>query len=124
MICAAPLTRNKNQNGGSYNYNESEILEFSQIHSWMISGIGIMPALSTTDPTLGLDNWKSKYSHDDEIVQPGYHRVYLRDPKTWVEFTATERVCFYRFRYTQDMSARLIVNLGGYRSIVPWRMQT
>ena len=114
MICAAPLTRNKNQNGGSYNYNENEILEFSQIHSWMISGIGIMPALSTTDPTLGLDNWKSKYSHDDEIVQPGYHRVYLRDPKTWVEFTATERVCFYRFRYTQDMSARLIVNLGGY----------
>lgn len=114
MICAAPLTRNKNQNGGSYNYNENEILEFSQIHSWMISGIGIMPALFSTDPTAGIQSWKSKFSHDDEIVQPGYHRVYLRDPKTWVEFTATDRVSFYRFRYPQDMSAKLIVNLGGY----------
>ncbi|MDQ2864300.1 MAG: glycoside hydrolase family 92 protein, partial [Bacteroidota bacterium] len=38
MVGAAPLTRNKNQNGGGYNYNENEILEFSQIHNWMMSG--------------------------------------------------------------------------------------
>lgn len=116
MIGAAPLTRNKNQNGGGYNYNENEILQFSQIHTWMISGIGIMPASATTDPTLGVDNWKSTFSHDDEIVQPGYQRVYLRKPKTWVEFTATERVSFYRFTYITDTVSRLIINLGGHIS--------
>lgn len=116
MAGAAPLTRNKNQNGGGYNYNDDEILEFSQIHTWMISGIGIMPAVAATDPTLGTDGWKSKFSHDDEIVQPGYQRVYLRKPKTWVELTATERVSFYRFTYTSDTITRLIVNLGGYIS--------
>ncbi|MEO8415412.1 MAG: GH92 family glycosyl hydrolase [Ginsengibacter sp.] len=116
MVGAAPLTRNKNQNGGGYNYNENEILEFSQIHNWMMSGIGIMPALATTDPIHGTDSWKSKFSHDDEIVQPGYQRVYLRDPKTWVELTATERVSFYRFTYPTDMTTRLIINLGGYIS--------
>ncbi len=116
MIGAAPLTRNKNQNGGGYNYNENEILEFSQIHNWMMSGIGIMPALASTDPTLGTGGWKSKFSHDDEIVQPGYQRVYLRDPETWVELTATERVSFYRFSYITDTDTRLLINLGGYMS--------
>ena len=114
MVGAAPHTRNKNQNGGGYNYNENEILGFGQIHCWMLSGIEVMPALSTVDPTLGENGWKSKFSHDDEIVQPGYQRVYLRDPKTWVELTSTERVSLYRFKYPQEMSASILVNLGGY----------
>ena len=116
MVGAAPLTRNKNQNGGGYNYNENEILEFSQIHNWMMSGIGIMPALASVDPTKGVEAWKSTFSHDDEIVQPGYQRVYLRDPKTWVELTATERVAFYRFTYITETHTRLLINLGGYIS--------
>src|SRR5690606_6484757 len=44
MVGAAPLTRNKNQNGGGYNYNEDEILGFEQIHSWMLGGLEVMPA--------------------------------------------------------------------------------
>ena len=35
MASSAPMTRNKNQNGGGYNYNEKEILGFEQIHSWI-----------------------------------------------------------------------------------------
>ena len=116
MVGAAPLTRNKNQNGGGYNYNETDILGFENIHAWMLSGIEIMPAKHTVDPTGGQQAWKSEFSHDDEIVQPGYQRVYLKQPKTWVELTATERVSFYRFSYTQDMPAQILVNLGGYTS--------
>ncbi|ACU02983.1 GH92 family glycosyl hydrolase [Pedobacter heparinus] len=114
MVGAAPHTRNKNQNGGGYNYNENEILGFGQIHTWMISGIEVMPASEAVDPRGGEQTWKSEFSHDDEIVQPGYQRVYLRTPKTWVELTSTERVSFYRFKYTQDMQAQVLVNLGGY----------
>ena len=114
MVGTAPLTRNKNQNGGGYNYNETEILGFPQIHTWMISGIEIMPAPATVDPTKGEQEWKSKFSHDEEIAQPGYQRVYLQDHHTWVELTATDRVTFHRFRFTKNMKARILTNLGGY----------
>lgn len=114
MVGAAPHTRNKNQNGGGYNYNEKEVLGFGNIHSWMMSGIEIMPANQTVNPTGGEYAWKSEFSHNDEIVQPGYQRLYLKQPKTWVELTATERVSFYRFRYTRDMPTQILVNLGGY----------
>jgi predicted alpha-1,2-mannosidase len=114
MVGAAPHTRNKNQNGGGYNYNEKEVLGFGNIHAWMMSGIEVMPANNSVNPTRGENGWKSEFTHDDEIVQPGYQRLYLKQPRTWVELTATERVSFYRFRYTQDVATQIIVNLGGY----------
>ncbi|RYD91168.1 MAG: glycoside hydrolase family 92 protein, partial [Sphingobacteriales bacterium] len=113
LASAAPYTRNKNQNGGAYNYNEDEILAFNQIHDWMITGIDIMPAEASVDPSLGVSAWKSTYSHDDEIVQPGYQRVFLRKPKTWVEFTSTDRVVFYKFTYTTNMEAQILTILNG-----------
>lgn len=114
MVGSAPHTRNKNQNGGGYNYNEDEILGFGQIHEWMMSGIEVMPARGDIDPSKGEQGWKSKFAHVDEIVQPGYHRVYLSDHHTWVEQTATERVSFYKFRFTKNMEAQILTNLGGY----------
>ncbi len=116
MVSAAPHTRNKNQNGGGYNYNESHILGFGQIHCWMLSGLEVMPAPAAVDASGGEAAWKSRFTHDDEVVQPGYHRVYLRDHHTWTELTTTDRVSFYRFRYTKDMPAQIITNLGGYLS--------
>jgi predicted alpha-1,2-mannosidase len=114
MVGAAPHTRKKNQNGGGYNYNENEILGFGQIHNWMMSGIEIMPANSSVNPTGGEDAGKSIFSHDEELVQPGYQRVYLRDPKTWVQLTSTERISFYRFTYSEDKLTQILINLGGY----------
>lgn len=114
MVGAAPHTRNKNQNGGGYNYNESHILGFGQVHCWMLSGIEIMPAAATVDPTRGESAWKSRFSHQEEIVQPGYQRIFLQDPKTWVELTATDRVSFYKFTFAEDMKTQLLTNLGGF----------
>ncbi len=114
MISAAPMTRNKNQMGGGYNYNATEILGFPQVHGWMLSGIDLMPTTGKVDPSKGKQKWKSKFSHDDEIVQPGYHKVFLEDYKIWVEQTTTDRVSFYRFKYTEDVVSNILVNLGGY----------
>ncbi|KAA6348207.1 hypothetical protein EZS27_004346 [termite gut metagenome] len=116
MISAAPLTRNKNQWGGGYNYNSTEVLGFPQVHGWMLSGITLMPTTGGIDPTLGEQSWKSQFSHDDEIVQPGYHRLFLQDYGIWVEQTATDRVSFYRMRYTKDGVSDILLNLGGYVS--------
>lgn len=114
MIGAAPLTRNKNQYGGGYNYNSLEVLGFPQIHCWMLSGITLMPTTGYIDPSEGEQKWKSRFSHDDEIVQPGYHRIYLKDYNVWVELTATDRVSFYRLTYTKDAVSNILLNLGGY----------
>lgn len=114
MISAAPMTRNKNQYGGGYNYNSLEILGFPQVHGWMLSGVTLMPTTGLVNPVLGEQAWKSGFSHDEEIVQPGYHRLFLRDYNIWVEQTATERVSLYRLRYTKDAVSRILLNLGGY----------
>ena len=116
MISAAPLTRNKNQMGGGYNYNSTEILGFPQIHEWMLSGLEFMPTTGDINPSLWHEGWKSEFSHNSEIVQPGYQRVFLDKYKIWVEQTCTERTSFYRMRFTEDAAANILLNLGGYIS--------
>ena len=114
MISSAPLTRNINQGGGGYNYNSTKVLGFPQIHNWMISGLSLLPVKDEVDVCRGDKVWRSSFSHDDEIVQPGYHRLFLDTYKIWVEQTVTDRVGLYRFTYTQDGLAKVLVNLGGH----------
>lgn len=118
MISAAPMTRNKNQYGGGYNYNSTEVLGFPQIHDWMLSGITLMPVVGAVDPTRGEQGWKSSFLHQGEIVRPGYQRMYLERYKMWVEQTVGDRVSFYRYQYAgQDtVPMSLLLNLGGYVS--------
>lgn len=116
MIGAAPLTRNKNQGGGGYNYNDRHILGFPQIHAWMLSGLTFMPATAGVDISGGENTWKSEFRHAGEVASPAYHRVYLEDYGVWVEQTATQRTSMYRIKYTRDTEAALMFNLGGYVS--------
>ena len=113
MVGAAPMTVNANNCGGGYAHYSKEVLGFPQIHAWTISGLNLMPTVGEVDPTKGEAEWKSPFRHDDEIVQPGYHRMYLSKSKVWVEQTATERVSFYRFKWTDDLDARLLLSLSG-----------
>ena len=114
MIGAAPLTRNRNQYGGGYNYNSTEVLGFPQIHNWVLAGLTLMPTTGNVDPTLGEGHWKSHFRHEGEIAQPGYHRLSLEDYGIWVEQTATDRTGFYRLTFTRDAEAGILLNLGGY----------
>lgn len=113
LTSAAPMTKNWNNGGGGYAYFSDEILGFPQIHAWTLSGLNLMPTVESVDPTLGESEWKSKFKHDDEIVQPGYHRVFLPKSKVWVEQTATNRVSFYRFRWTENTNAQILLSLNG-----------
>lgn len=116
MMSAAPLTRNINQGGGGYSYNSTRVLGFPQLHDWMVSGLNVMPVCGQVDTGQGKDGWSSSFSHDGEIVQPGYHRLFLDRYKIWVEQTVTERVGFYRLTYTQDVLAKVLLDLGGHLS--------
>lgn len=59
-----------------------------------------------------MEGWKSPFKHESEIIQPGYHRLYLDRYHTWVEYTATDRVAFYRLNYTKGDTAKLLVDVG------------
>ena len=71
MVCASAYTRNKNQGGGGYNYNSTEILGFANIHAWIMSGINIMPTTGEVNPNLGEKGWKSSFSHKTETKREG-----------------------------------------------------
>ena len=116
MISAAPLTRNKNQGGGGYNYNATEVLGFPQVHAWMLAGLDLMPTTGRVDIEGGEQAWKSPFSHAGEVVQPAYHRLFLERYKMWVEQTNTERASLYRLTFTEADSAHILLNLGGYIS--------
>ena len=114
MVCASAYTRNKNQGGGGYNYNSTEILGFANIHAWIMSGINIMPTTGELNANLGEKGWKSGFSHETEIMEPGYHRLFLDRYKTQVEYTSTDRVAFYRLKYSEAARAKLLLQLGGF----------
>ncbi len=115
MISSAPLTRNKNQYGGGYNYNSKDILGFPQLHDWMMGALVAMPVTGDIDLCGGEQAWKSPFLHEGEIVRPGYHRVYLEKYKTLVEQTVTDRVSVYRCTYSEPTSdASMLLSLQGY----------
>ena len=114
MVCASAYTRNKNQGGGGYNYNSTEILGFAQIHAWIMSGINIMPITGEVNPNLGETGWKSSFSHDTETIEPGYHKVFLDRYRIQVEYTSTDRTAFYRLTYREAARASLLLQLGGF----------
>jgi putative alpha-1,2-mannosidase len=115
MISAAPYTRNKNQCGGGYNYNSNEILGFANIHNWIMSGVNLMPVTGdAVNPNLGEASWKSKFSHDTEVIEPGYHKLFLDRYQTEVEYTSTDRVALYRLNHRSLDPAQLLLQLGGY----------
>ena len=114
MVSASAYTRNKNQGGGGYNYNSTDILGFAQIHAWIMSGINLMPTTGNVDPNKGEQWWKSKFSHETETIEPGYHKLFLNRYKTQVEYTCTDRVAFYRLKYQKAARANLLLSLGSF----------
>jgi len=114
MISASAYTRNKNQGGGGYNYNSTEIRGFTQQKCWIMSSVNLMPVTGDIHPNLGEAGWLSKFSHDTETIEPGYHQVFLDRYKTKVEYTATGRVAYYRLTYQEAATARLLLQLGGF----------
>lgn len=106
MIGAAPMTRNKNRGGGGYNYNDSHILGFPQIHAWMLSGLTFMPACNGVEPWRGEERWQSAFSHTGESASPGYYGVVLADEGIRAELSATPRTGIHRYTYPEGAQER------------------
>lgn len=102
--------------GGSWNsgylYNSKEIRCFSHVHCWQLAGVPVMPTTGEITGHKGMDAYKSAYSHDSEIVKPGYHKVELDKYKIGVELTSTARVGMHRYTYPAGEKANVLFDVG------------
>ena len=105
-----------------YRYDDGTIQGFSHTH---FSGAGhsdlgdvlVMPISGSEvklDPgeadTPG-SGYRSRFSHQDEIGQPGYYAVTLSDYAIRAELTATARVGLHRYTFPAGSPAHLLIDL-------------
>lgn len=118
MVSLSPDTSLANDWGAGYIYDLNEIRCFSHIHGWQIFGIPVMPVRELAQGPHLLEANKARFSHDDEVVRPGYHKVYLSDRDITAELTCTMRVGFHRYTNTQKLLVDLKGSLGKENQIL------
>ncbi len=114
MVNLSPDSRIGATWNSGYHYSDPDILGFSHVHAWMLSGITVMPTSGSVDPTQGVDGWKSSRNSSTEIVEPGYHKVRLDKYAIGVELTSTDRVGFYRLTHEDPGTSKMLFNLSGH----------
>lgn len=90
-----------------YRYNQDTIRCFSHIHAWQLSGIPVLPTTGKFKGHLGPNKYGSSYSHDNETVKVGYHKLYLNDYEIKAELTSTTRVGFHRYTFPQNAESHI-----------------
>lgn len=115
MVQLSPDTRLEGWDGcGGYHYDDSFIYGFSHTH---LSGTGIpdycdillMPMAGEPSP----DNkiYGSKFDHKNEKAWAGYYSVLLDKGNIQTEFTATERVGFHHYSFSNPNDNTIILDL-------------
>lgn len=108
MVNLSPDTQTKGDWNAGYRYNDTTIECFSHLHGWQLAGVATMPVTGRTAP----DKYASEFSHDGEVVRPGYHKVFLKTHGITAELTSTTRVGFHRYTYPAGESARVVLDLA------------
>ena len=112
MVQLSPDTRTDDWDGCSgYHYSDSTIYGFSHTH---LSGTGVpdycdvlfMPTIGKVD----FNNFKSSFSHKDEMATAGYYTVKMKN-KIAVELTATSRVGVQRYTFPKSEKAQIVLDL-------------
>ncbi len=122
MVQLSPDTYNDGWDWCSgYHYSDSSIMGFSHTH---LSGTGasdmldflLMPGTGLTKLVPGArqnpgEGYRSRFSHEEEIAEPGYYSVVLRDYDIRAELSATERAGIHRYTFPKSDSSHFILDL-------------
>lgn len=114
MVGLSPDTWVRGSWNSGYLYDKNEVRCFSHIHCWQISGIPVMPTTGEMEGYKGMEACKSGFSHDDEVVKPGYHKLHLDRYDIGVELTSTCRVGMHRYHFPDGRPANVIFDVGAY----------
>jgi predicted alpha-1,2-mannosidase len=104
-----------------YQYGDKTIVGFSHTH---FSGTGhsdlgdflIMPSTGALQLNPGTadhpeNGYRSAFSHDNEIAEPGYYKVKLDDDNIIAELTTTARTGFHQYTFPKSDQAHIILDL-------------
>jgi len=119
MMQLSPDTRLEGWDGCSgYHYSDSEIYGFSHTH---LSGTGVSDygdiLLMPTNKVVfnngadGKEGYKSKFSHDKEIAEPGYYKVHLEETDIDVELTVSKRSGIHKYQFAEGSKQIIILDL-------------
>lgn len=112
MVGLSPNTQTRGSWRSGYLYDSLQVHNFSHIHAWQLSGIPVLPTVGKFKGHLGEEAYKSSFSHDDEIVQPGYHKIVLKDYHIKAELSSTSRVGFHKYTYPKDSTKFVLFDIG------------
>ena len=114
MVNLSPDTDTKGSWSSGYLYDSKQIRCFSHVHAWQLSGVAVMPTVGEFKGNLGMDAYKSSFSHEGEVAEPGYHKVILSDYQITAELTSTTRVGFHRYTYPESKESYIIFDAGAF----------
>ncbi|MCD6355120.1 MAG: GH92 family glycosyl hydrolase, partial [Prolixibacteraceae bacterium] len=114
MVNLSPDTNTDKTWSSGYLYDSDSIRCFSHIHAWQLAGVAVMPTTGKFKGYLGMDAYRSSFSHEGEIAKPGYHKIFLKDYGITVELTSTTRVGFHRYTFPENKKKTIIFDTGAY----------
>jgi putative alpha-1,2-mannosidase len=92
-----------------YHFGDGSIRGFSQTR---LSGIGVPDYgnLSLLPQPAGVDAERVAFSHDDEVIRPGFYEVRLRPWSVRVELTATTLCALHRYTFGERGRGRIRID--------------
>lgn len=114
MVSLSPDTGVRGSWNSGYLYDETNVRCFSHIHCWQLSGVPVMPTTGQILGHEGMEAYKSPFSHETEVVMPGYHKLVLDRYGIDVELTSTTRVGMHRYRFPQNDTANVLMDVGAF----------
>lgn len=113
MVNLSPDTQIDGAWGSGYRYNTDTIKGFSHIHGWQLSGLSVMPVqIEAANEKNIFKDFYSRFSHDDETVFPGYHKVFLQRSGIMAELSTTTRVGMHRYTFSNRGKPAVLFNLN------------
>ncbi|SMP73948.1 alpha-1,2-mannosidase, putative [Neorhodopirellula lusitana] len=112
LVNLSPDTQTKGSWKSGYLYGDKSIRCFSHIHAWQLSGIPVMPIVGEMTGHQGMDVYQSEFSHDEETVEAGFHKVRLQKYDVTAELTSTVRTGFHRYTFPSTKDAYVLFDVG------------
>ena len=112
MVNLSPDTRTGGDWLKGYLYDDTKIRCFSHIHGWQLYGLAVLPITGEMRGAQGMDAYASDFSHAEEVVRAGYHKVVLKSYGVTAELTSTTRVGFHRYTFPAGQPAHVLFDTG------------
>jgi predicted alpha-1,2-mannosidase len=113
MVNLSPDTQIDGAWGSGYRYATDTIKGFSHVHGWQTSGLSVMPVqIEDANHKTVFTDFYAPFSHDDEIVFPGYHRIILKRSGITAELSSTTRVGMHRYTFSNRGKPAMLFNLN------------